>query len=59
MSAPRLFTDEDVYAAWIAEARRHAGIVVSNQRPIGHLLRRILHLAGTLDADASKTGSNT
>ncbi len=105
MSAPRLFTDEDVYAAiapalrkasrdavstpeagrlgesdesqltyaadegrvlvtfnvahfaalhaaWMAEARHHAGIVVSTQRPIGDLLRRILHLTGTLDADA-------
>lgn len=41
-----------LHAAWIGEGRRHAGIVVSSQRPIGDLLRRILNLAGTLSADA-------
>jgi len=105
MSAPRLFTDEDVYAAiapalrkggldavsspevgrlgesdesqltyaasegrvlvtfnvahfaalhaaWMREGQHHAGIVVSSQRPIGDLLRRVLHLTGTLDANS-------
>ncbi|MBI2481941.1 MAG: DUF5615 family PIN-like protein [Planctomycetia bacterium] len=105
MSAPRLFTDEDVYAAvapalrkanldavstpetgrlgetdesqltfaadegrvlvtfnvahfaalhatWRAQGQHHAGIVVSSQRPIGDLIRRIRHLASTLEADA-------
>ncbi len=105
MSAPRLFTDEDVYAAiapalrkagldavstpeagrlgesdesqlsyaasegrvlvtfnvahfadlhtvWMREGRHHSGIIVSSQRPIGDLLRRILHLTGTLDSVA-------
>jgi hypothetical protein len=34
------------------QGRHHAGIVVSIQRPIGDTLRRLLRLAGALDADA-------
>jgi hypothetical protein len=41
-----------LHAAWLAQGRHHAGIVVSSQRPIGEFLRRLLHLAGTLDAGA-------
>lgn len=41
-----------LHAAWMNTGRRHAGIVVSSQLPIGTLLRRLLHLAATLDADA-------
>jgi hypothetical protein len=104
MSAPRFFTDEDLYAAvapalrragvdaisapeagllgaadeaqltwaanagrtlitfnvahfaalhgtWIAQGQHHAGLVVSSQRAIGDVLRRLLHLAGSLDAE--------
>jgi hypothetical protein len=40
------------HATWLMQGRHHAGIVVSNQRPVGDLIRRILHLAGTLDAEA-------
>ncbi len=40
-----------LHAAWLAEGRHHAGIIVSTQRPIGDLLRRILNLAGALDAE--------
>lgn len=40
-----------LHATWIGQGRRHAGIVVSSQRPIGDLLRRTLHLAGTLSAE--------
>ena len=36
---------------WLQQGKHHAGIVVSTQRPIGDLLRRVLHLAGTLDAE--------
>jgi hypothetical protein len=32
--------------------RHHAGIVVSSQRPIGDMLRRLLRLANTLNATA-------
>lgn len=38
-------------AEWLQQGRHHAGIVLSTQRPIGDLLRRVLHLAGTLDAE--------
>jgi hypothetical protein len=41
-----------MHAAWLRGGRHHAGIVVSSQRPIGELLRRLLHLGNTLDADA-------
>ena len=41
-----------LHSAWLTPGRRHAGIVVSSQRPIGELLRRVLNLAGTLSAEA-------
>jgi Domain of unknown function (DUF5615) len=37
---------------WIRCGQHHAGIVVSRQRPVGDVLRRLLHLANTLDAEA-------
>jgi len=43
-----------LHTEWMKEGRHHAGVVVSAQRPIGDLLRRLLHLAGTLDADAMR-----
>jgi hypothetical protein len=39
-----------LHAHWLAQSRHHAGIVVSNQRTFGELLRRLLNLAATLDA---------
>ena len=36
---------------WLRSSRHHAGIVVSSQRPIGNLLRRILNLASALSAE--------
>ncbi|MCZ6793835.1 MAG: DUF5615 family PIN-like protein [Planctomycetota bacterium] len=36
---------------WLSDARHHAAIIVSSQRPIGDLLRRILALASALSAD--------
>ena len=44
----------NLHAQWIQQGRHHAGIVVSGQRPIGDLLRRLLHMAGDLDADATR-----
>jgi len=42
----------ELHAAWMRQGRHHVGIVVSSQRPVGDMLRRLLHLAGTLEADA-------
>jgi len=36
------------------QGQNHAGIVVSSQRPSGDLLRRLLHLANTVDRDAMR-----
>lgn len=36
---------------WVRRSQHHTGVVVSQQRPIGDVLRRLLHLANTLDAD--------
>ena len=36
---------------WMTISRHHAGVIVSRQRPIGAVMRRLLHLARTLDAD--------
>ena len=38
----------------IAQGRHHAGIIVSSQRPIGDVIRRLLHLANTLDAESMR-----
>jgi hypothetical protein len=43
-----------VHASWLRHGQHHAGIVVSVQRPIGDLLRRLIHLANSLDADAMR-----
>jgi hypothetical protein len=43
-----------LHATRMAERRHHAGIVVSSQRPIGDVIRRLLHLAGTLDAESMR-----
>ena len=40
-----------LHSRWTDEGRHHAGIIVSIQRPIGELLRRIIHLATTLKAN--------
>ena len=36
---------------WLNHSRHHAGIVVSSQRPIGDLLRRVVALASVLGAE--------
>lgn len=43
-----------LHTEWIGQGRYHTGIVVSTQRSIGDLSRRLLHLAGALDTDAMK-----
>lgn len=41
-----------LHSRWIDQGEHHAGIVVSTQRPIGDMLRRLRRLAGEVDADA-------
>lgn len=36
---------------WMSQGLHHAGLIVSQQRPLGDLLRRLLHLGRTLGAD--------
>jgi hypothetical protein len=43
-----------LHAAWLRQGRNHAGIIVSSQRPIGDLLRRLLHLGNTLDSETMR-----
>jgi hypothetical protein len=43
-----------LHAAWLRKGQHHSGIVVSQQRPIGDLLRRLLRLANTLDAESMR-----
>lgn len=40
-----------MHLRWLSDSRHHAGIVVSRQRPIGDLLRRIEALVASLEAD--------
>lgn len=40
-----------LHAHWLGQRRHHAGIVVSSQRPIGDVVRRLLHVAGTKHAE--------
>lgn len=37
---------------WSAQGRRHTGIIVSSQRPIGDLLRRLLRIAAGRTAES-------
>jgi hypothetical protein len=43
-----------LHTSWLGAGVSHSGIVVSAQRPIGDVLRRLLHLAATLDAEAMR-----
>jgi hypothetical protein len=41
----------DLHREWLTEGKHHTGIIVSDQRPIGDLSRRVLRLARTLTAE--------
>lgn len=41
-----------LHADWRDQNRSHAGIIVSSQRPIGEVVRRLKRLSQALDADA-------
>jgi hypothetical protein len=40
------------HSEWLRRGQHHAGIIVSQQLPIGDILRRLLHLATKLEAEA-------
>jgi hypothetical protein len=40
-----------LHHVWMTQGRTHSGLVVSQQRPLGDLVRRLLHLGRTLSAD--------
>ena len=40
-----------LHKEWLAVGRHHAGIVVSDQGPVGQLVRRLLKLADSLSAE--------
>jgi hypothetical protein len=42
------------HAEWLRRGDHHAGIVVSAQRPIGDVVRRLVSLANGLDAEAMR-----
>lgn len=44
----------ELHANLLRQGRHHAGIVVSSQRPIGDMVRRLLHLAGALDVESMR-----
>jgi hypothetical protein len=41
-----------LHTQWMQKGQSHTGIIVSSQRPVGDLLRRLVQLAKALDADA-------
>jgi hypothetical protein len=43
-----------LHASWLQQGRSHAGLVVSEQRPVGDVLQRLRNLAATLDAAAMR-----
>jgi hypothetical protein len=42
----------DLHATRLRQGRRHTGVVVSSQRPIGDMVRRLRHLSGERDAES-------
>ncbi len=40
-----------LYYQWMEDRRHHAGVIVSRKRPIGEVVRSLLHLARSLDAE--------
>lgn len=44
----------NLHSVRLAEGRHHAGIIVSSQRPVGDVIRRLLRLASALDAESMR-----
>ena len=43
-----------LHATCLRQGRHHCGIVVSSHRPIGDVVRRLLHLSGKLDSESMR-----
>jgi hypothetical protein len=43
-----------MHGQWLRQGGHHAGLIVSSQRPLGDTVRRLLHLAGSIDADSMR-----
>jgi uncharacterized protein with PIN domain len=43
-----------LHGEWLRQGRHHSGLILSNQRPLGDLLRRLLKLALALDAETMR-----
>jgi hypothetical protein len=43
-----------MHAECLRHGQHHSGIIVSRQRPIGEIMRALLHLARTLDAESMR-----
>lgn len=43
-----------LHTRWMNDGRQHSGIIVSTQRPIGELLRRLLRVAEDLTAEVMR-----
>ena len=41
-----------LHGRWMSQRQHHAGIIISQQRPIGDLLRRLQHLHSRLDQES-------
>jgi hypothetical protein len=44
----------NAHSVQLAQGRHHAGIIVSSQRPVGDVIRRLLLLANALDAESMR-----
>jgi hypothetical protein len=41
-----------LHALWLGAGKHHAGVIVSAQLDLGDVLKRLVHLASSLDADS-------
>ncbi len=47
---------EPLFVGWWQAGRKHCGVIVSEQMPIGEMLRRVLRLLNTVSADEMENG---
>jgi len=44
----------ELHAYWLRQGRHHAGVIVSCQRSIGDVVRRLFHLSGQIDSESMR-----